>query len=115
MHGQAPIVADQIEDDAGPVLVTIEYVRLPNQREPFLVALYRLSAQRLRDGAYAWGVFEDTAERGKIIETFLVESWLEYLRLHERVTKAGQAVEERVHSYSISEPQTTHLVTPAMV
>lgn len=115
MHWPTPIVVDRIEDDAGPVLVTIEYAVLPNQREPFLAALYRLSAQRRRDGAYAWGVFEDTAERDKFIETFLVESWIEYLRLHKRVTRADHALEERVHGYLVSEPKTTHLVTPAMV
>ncbi len=113
MHWPAPIVAGQIENDAGPVLVTIEYAVFPNQREPFLAALDHLSAQRRRDGAYAWGVFEDTAERGKFIETYLVESWLDHLRLHERVTKADHAVEECVHNFLISEPKTTHLVTPA--
>ncbi|HEY9098237.1 MAG TPA: MFS transporter [Thiobacillus sp.] len=113
MHWPEPVVSDQIEDDAGPVLVTIEYAVLSNQREPFLAALYRLSAQRRRDGAYAWGVFEDAAERGKFIETYLVESWLEHLRLHERVTRADHALEERVHSFLVSEPKTTHLVTPA--
>jgi len=113
MHWPTPIVADPIEDDAGPVLVTIEYDVIPSQREPFLAALYLLSGQRRRDGAYAWGVFEDAAARGKFIETYLVESWLEHLRLHERVTNADLAVEERVHSFLISEAKTTHLVTPA--
>lgn len=113
MHWPAPIIADQIEHHAGPVLVTTEYAVLPNQRAAFLAALYRLSAQRRRDGAYAWGVFEDTAERGRFIETYLVESWLEQLRLHERVTRADQAVEARVHSFLMRAPKTTHLVTPA--
>lgn len=113
MHWPAPIVADRIDYDAGPVLVTIEYAVRPNQHEPFLAALDQLSTQRRRDGAYAWGVFEDTAKRGKFIETYLVESWLDHLRLHERVTRADHAVEARVHSFLISEPKTTHLVTPA--
>ena len=33
-----------------------------------------------RDGAYAWGVFEDAADESRMVETFLVESWLEHLR-----------------------------------
>lgn len=113
MHWPAPIVADQIANHAGPVLITTEYAVVPNQREPFLAALYRLSAQRRRDGAYAWGVFEDTAETGKFIETYLLESWLEHLRQHERVTRADQLLEERVHGFLIRAPKTTHLVTPA--
>ena len=39
-----------------------------------LVALEKLAYERRRDGAYAWGVFEDTAEKGRFVETFLVES-----------------------------------------
>jgi len=113
MHWPAPVVASQIDDDAGPVLVTVEYAVHPTKREPFLAAIYRLSAQRRRDGAYAWGVFEDAAERGRFVETFLVESWLEHLRQHERVTKADHAVEDQMRSCLIGEPKITHLVTPA--
>ena len=113
LHWPEPLVADQIADDAGPVLVTVEYAVHPSKREPFLAELDRLSAQRRRDGAYSWGVFEDTAERGRFVETFLVESWIEHLRQHERVTKADHAAEERVHSFLITEPKTTHLITPA--
>jgi hypothetical protein len=60
-----------------------------------------------------WDVIEDTAERGKFIETCLLGSWLEHLRQHERVTRADQALEARVHGFLTSEPKTTHLVTPA--
>jgi MFS family permease len=112
MHWPAPVVAAPIEDDAGPVLVTIEYEVLPDDRGPFLEAMDGLEAERRRDGAYAWGVFEDTSKRGRFVETFLVESWLEHLRQHERVTKADRAREERVHGLLTSGPRTTHLVTP---
>ncbi len=112
MHWPAPVVAAPIEDDAGPVLVTIEYEVLPDDRGPFLEAMDGLAAERRRDGAYAWGVFEDTSKRGRFVETFLVESWLEHLRQHERVTKADRAREERVHGLLSSGPRTTHFVTP---
>ena len=73
MHWPVPVVSREIEDDAGPVLVTVEYDVPPDNREQFLVALEQMSAQRRRDGAYAWGVFEDTAAHGRFLETFLVE------------------------------------------
>lgn len=57
-----------------PVLVTVEYRIDPLSRGPFLAALERLAHERRRDGAYAWGVFEDAAEEGRFLETFLVES-----------------------------------------
>ena len=95
MHWPAPIVASEIEHDRGPVLVTIEYRIDPKDREPFLAALKKLARERRRDGAYAWGVFEDSADLSRMVETFLVETWLEHLRQHERVSNA-----DRVLGYS---------------
>jgi len=67
--------------------------------------------ERRRDGAYAWGVFEDVSERGRFVETFLVESWLEHLRQHERVTKADSVLQERVQRFLERPARITHLVT----
>src|SRR6185437_2219600 len=92
----APIVSSEIPADAGPALVMIEYRINKANREPFLRALEQLSRERRRDGAYAWGAFEDTAEPGRYVETFLVESWLEHLRQHERVTHADRALQDHV-------------------
>jgi hypothetical protein len=80
-------------------------------RHPFLDALERVAAQRRRDGAFAWGVFEDAAEPGRFVETFLVESWLEHLRQHERVTKADHFSEERVHRFLLQPEKITHLIS----
>ena len=73
MHWPAPITAQNIARDRGPVLVTVEYHIDPNDREAFLEAIGKLEHSRRRDGAFAWGVFEDAAEAGRILETFLVE------------------------------------------
>lgn len=113
MHWPAPVVSQQIEEQAGPVLVTVQYLVLSENRQAFLTALERVSAQRRRDGAYAWGVFEDAAEPGRFLETFLVESWLEHLRQHERVTRADRVLEEQVHALLREKPEVTHLITAA--
>ena len=111
MHWPAPIVAQDVELDRGPVLVTVEYRIDPRDREPFLVTLEKLGYERRRDGAYAWGVFEDIAEPGRMIETFLVDSWLEHLRQHERVTNADRVLQEIVHkSHTQGAPKVTHLI-----
>ena len=112
MHWPSPVIDRQVEPDDGPVLVTIDYRVAEPERETFLTVLERLSAQRRRDGAYAWGVFEDTAERGRFVETFLVESWIEHLRQHERVTHADRVLEERLRGLLRDEPKVTHLITP---
>jgi MFS family permease len=111
MHWPAPITTYEIEPDRGPVLVTIEYRIDPKNREAFLRALGRYSRERLRDGAYSWGIFEDPAVEGRFIETFLTDSWLEHLRQHQRVTKADRMLERAVRRFQVGEgPQTTHLV-----
>ena len=111
MHWPAPITAQAIEQDRGPVLVTVEYRIRPADREEFLEALARLEHERRRDGAYAWGVFEDAAEEGRMVETFLVESWMEHLRQHERVTNADRLVQDAVHRFTLSgAPKVTHFI-----
>ncbi len=113
MHWPAPIVTQEIECDQGPVLVTVEYRIVAKDREAFLAALQRLARERRRDGAYAWGVFEDAAEPGRFLETFHVESWLEHLRQHERVTKADRMLQEGIRRLVRETPKVTHLISAA--
>ncbi len=111
MHWPAPVVAQSIEQDRGPVLDTVEYRIRPQDRDAFLEALEPVGAERRRDGAYRWGVFEDTAEPGRMVEIFLVESWMEHLRQHERVTNADRLVQECVQQFQMSDaPKVTHYI-----
>jgi predicted MFS family arabinose efflux permease len=111
MHWPAPMLAHEIEVDRGPVLVTIEYRIRAADREPFLEAIARMEHQRRRDGAYDWQVFEDAAAEDIFVETFRVDSWLEHLRQHERVTNADRIVQDEVHRFHLADrPKVTHLV-----
>ena len=111
MHWPTPITTGEIEHDRGPVLVTVEYRIRPQDRELFLEAIAKLGNERRRDGAYRWGIFEDAAEEGRILETFLVDSWLEHLRQHERVTNADRLIQEAVGRFQLAgEPKVTHFI-----
>ena len=46
--------------------------------------------ERRRDGAYAWGVMFDMAHPEHVMEWFLLGSWEEHLRQHERVSQADR-------------------------
>jgi hypothetical protein len=106
-----PVLAHDVEADRGPVLVTVEYKIDPRERASFLLALEKLGRERRRDGAYRWSVFEDAAVEGRMVETFLVESWLEHLRQHERVTNADRVLQEMVNQFHLEGvPKVTHLV-----
>jgi predicted MFS family arabinose efflux permease len=110
-HWPAPITTHVIGQDRGPVMVTVEYRVAAENRARFLKALYRYSRARRRDGAYDWRLFEDPAEDGKFVETFMTDSWLEHLRLHARVTKADRLQETIMQRLLIGNSyKTTHLV-----
>jgi predicted MFS family arabinose efflux permease len=112
MHWPAPVLAGEVGPDQGPVQVIIEYRIAPEDREAFLATINDLSGERLRDGAYDWDVFEDAAEPGRMIETFLVSSWLEHQRQHRRVTSADQDVQARLLRFhkGAAPPVVQHLI-----
>ena len=91
--------------------MTVEYHIRPQDREAFLLALEKLGSERRRDGAYLGGVYEDTAEQGHFVETFVVASWIEHLRQHERITNADRLQEEVVFRFQLAgEPKVTHFI-----
>jgi len=111
MHWPAPITERGIEPDRGPVLVLVEYHVRPEHREAFLYAIGSYARARRRDGAYDWGVYEDSAQVGRFIETFMTDSWIEHLRLHQRVSNADRVAEQAVRKFQIGgAPQATHLI-----
>jgi predicted MFS family arabinose efflux permease len=110
MHWRAPVVTQKVENNQGPILVTVEYRIDLKDRVAFLAALDEMGHERKRDGAYAWGLFEDTADVGRFIETFLIESWLELMHQHERVTNADRMTENQIRGLLTSAPRVTHLV-----
>lgn len=110
MHWPTPVVAEDLEPQTGPVMVMVEYQVAASERETFLEAIGRVAAERRRDGAYAWAIFEDAAAPGRLVETFLVESWVEHLRQHERVTNTDRALQERVARLLLRPAIVTHFV-----
>jgi hypothetical protein len=65
---------------------------------------------RRRDGAYQWGIFRDTEVPERYLEMFLVNSWAEHLRQHERQTQADRELEGRIYSFLSGEPIVRHLI-----
>jgi MFS family permease len=110
MHWPEPVLAQGVDQDAAPVLVTVEYHVAAEHREAFLSAMVPLARERRRDGAYEWDIFQDSAHPERMIETWLVDSWVEHMRQHERITRADRAVEERVWRLTRETPRITHYI-----
>ncbi|MBV8473447.1 MAG: MFS transporter, partial [Hyphomicrobiales bacterium] len=96
MHWRTPTFARAIDPDRGPVLVTVEYRVAKENCAAFRDSIDEIGRERRRDGAYAWGIFEDAQETGRFMETFLIESWLELRHARQRVTNADRMVEEEL-------------------
>jgi hypothetical protein len=114
MHWPAPVLTIETDAGRGPVLVTVEYRIDPRRRDAFLATIQDLGQERRRDGAYAWDVFEDAAEKGRFLETFMVASWLEHLRQHQRITNADRVVQDAIRQFdAAAEPKVTHFIAAA--
>ncbi|PSJ18931.1 MFS transporter [Nitrosomonas supralitoralis] len=114
MHWPTPLVHESVSHDRGPVLITIQYTVRNDKTSEFLTKIRELSKRRRRDGAFAWGVFEHTEKPHHFIESFCVDSWIEHLRQHERVTHADRDLQTEIHTLLVSgsEPIVTHYVAP---
>jgi hypothetical protein len=111
MHWPAPVVGGDLDPDRGPVLVTVEYTIDLSERAAFLATLERLSSQRTSSGAYGWAVYEDAAIANRFTETFYLDSWLDHLRQHHRVTNADQPIQDATNRFDTSgAPKVTHLL-----
>lgn len=111
-HWRMPAIVQDAEPDPdeGPVLVTVEYRVAPTSVRAFLDAMERYGRVRRRDGAFRWGIFRDVEQPGRYVESFLVTSWAEHLRQHERLTRADSAIEQEVRSRAQDDPIIRHLV-----
>lgn len=111
-HWPKPVLSSEPRPDAGPVLITVEYTVDAARARDFATAMRGVRILRLRDGAYRWGLYNDSAVPTRFVETFVVESWAEHLRQHERVTVADREIERTARAFhtGATPPTITHLI-----
>jgi len=107
---QPPLAELSTDPGRGPVLVTIDYRVAMDKQRTFVEVMQNLRVVRRRDGASRWGLYQDPSDGERFVETFLVASWAEHLRQHERGTMADSEVKERARALSTVEPVVTHLL-----
>jgi MFS family permease len=112
LHWPEPHLILEPRPEHGPVLITVEYLIDPRRSGQFTQAMRALSVIRRRDGAIRWGLFQDTANPARFLETFIVETWIEHRRQHERMTVADRAMEEQAFSFhtGADRPRVHHLI-----
>jgi hypothetical protein len=66
----------------------------------------------LRGGALRWGIYRDAVDPEHLNETFIMESWLDFLRSRERVTAADDKIRQQVWALQkgVESPRTTYQI-----
>ena len=107
-----PNVGIEPRPDDGPVLITVEYEIDPEDAERFLRAMEELGRIRRRDGAYRWDLYADVERPRSYLETFVVDSWSEHLRQHDRLTMADLELTKLAKSFHRGEqpPAVRHML-----
>src|SRR5580658_9333245 len=111
-HWRMPVVVSKVATNLqqGPVLVTIKYSVIQEREAEFVEMIHQYGRIRRRDGAYRWGIYRDIEVADRYLEIFLVRSWGEHLRQHERQTQADRELELRLRGYVAAEPEVRHLI-----
>lgn len=112
VHWPAKEIIEAADYDDGPVLVSVEYEIDPAREEEFLRVMEIVRRMRRRSGAWRWGLFRDTARSSVYLESFLVESWLDHLRQHERMTVTDRDLSYRARAFHVGAkpPIVRHLI-----
>jgi MFS family permease len=102
------------ERPEGPVMVSVEYWPQPGLEDGFLVALADLRWSRKRTGATSWRMWRDSAQPGRFLEQFVVASWEQHLRQHERVSARDQQRIDDLRAMTQPDrpPVVSHWLTP---
>jgi MFS family permease len=98
MGGKAVAPLLTFDHEQGHVAMAIEYL-IP--REPageFVALALSLRHLRLRNGGRYWGMFRDIHDEEIWHEVLLIESWLQHLRMLDRMTVADKALIDQVRA-----------------
>jgi hypothetical protein len=98
------------ETPEGPVQVTIVYWAQAGHEDELMACLRRIKDGRRRTGATYWRAWHDASDPARMLEQFVVASWDEHLRQHERITKRDQANLDRLRALTdpARPPAVTH-------
>lgn len=95
---QAPETAVPVDMRTGPVVITIEYLIRQEDQLRFLAAMSERHRIRRRDGALNWRLLRDLADPELWIERYETPTWLDYVRLNNRMTRHDAVVPESLRA-----------------
>lgn len=114
-HSIAPVSEPSLTLDRahdGPVMVNVEYCIHPEDRPAFEAAMRDVRRMRLRNGASAWGLYQDTDDELRYVESFIDLTWLDHLRRVERITVKDMEFKRVADAYHRGDtpPKVSHYI-----
>jgi MFS family permease len=95
---EAPETAVPVDHRTGPVVITIEYVIRQDDQLRFLAAMSERRRIRRRDGALNWRLLRDLSDAELWIERYETPTWLDYVRLNNRLTRHDAVIPESLRA-----------------
>ncbi len=93
-----PATTVAVEPRTGPVVITVEYTIREGDVLAFLRAMSERRRIRRRDGALSWALLRDLSDPEVWIERYETPTWLDYIRLNNRLTHDDAIIPERLRA-----------------
>ncbi len=99
-----------------PVLITNIFIIDEEDLGDFLEVMDQLRRVRLRTGAYRWRLYREAGDPHRMTEAFLLHSWEDHLRQHDRLDAEAVEVIRSARRFDRSDgPLSRHLVAVDVV
>ena len=91
-----PDIRLDLTQRSGPIMIMVDYEIAQSDVPAFLALMNERRRIRIRDGAQQWSLLRDLQNPDIWTETYHVPTWVEYVRHHQRRTKADGGVTDRL-------------------
>ncbi|MDT8397138.1 MAG: MFS transporter [Pseudomonadales bacterium] len=115
-HWKTPTPLIPVSPEQGPVMISIRYQVNSSHVPEFLTLMQQLGKARKRDGAFEWQLMQDTSGHDSYLEFFMVYTWLDHLRQHERISTQDAQLQHQIKLLLLTDtiPVITHFVKPSL-
>jgi MFS family permease len=105
-----PEIDPGLADGAGPVMVNVRWPVRHDATDTFLDLAPELRRIRRRTGATSWRLYRDTERPDELIESFIVGTWDEHERQHQRVYPRDASVLDQLDATLAHPRQVEHFL-----
>jgi MFS family permease len=105
-----PHLDPDLASSAGPVMVNVRWPVAPDATESFLELSAELRRIRRRTGATGWRLYREPDRGDEFVESFVVGSWEEHERQHQRVYPRDASILDRLDTMLDQPRQVEHFL-----